>query len=1371
MISLVVSISIFGLNAMGSGGVPGLKVVQDNSRILGVMSKDFGTVEVGKTKTSVDGEFELACVVANTNYYCNSDQSTTINSIVVSSPGFYVVEDNCTGKTLYGSTICRFKVKFVPTAAISYGASIYATSPAGNSKAVSVRGVGFIPPAPPPTPPLPGGGTSVPRVEQPVCAKGSVIDVDNLVFGENIPITGTDIYLHYQSDRVLARKDLFENIQIRVPVKTGATSANVYLYEYPGPSTGPYKMTFTAGQTAPSTFTRTFSGITTANLSKLEAPELYYKISVGYSNGGAQGEYFGSFGGWQARQVGLGGWSVSVHHYWHRWDNRISYGYGGSRFVAEYPTVVGGKVAIASEDGKEIYIFDPTNARHEKTVDAVNGNNKYVFTYFGASNKLASISDAWGKTIKFNNDGYGYVTSIQAPFGQVTTIARDANGWLSKVTDPIGRSYDVVATATGLVTKFTSPGNRISNVVYNADGTMKTDSGAGGTLVDLTKTILSGGWKVDVKSALNRVDSHTVATNGSSFSRTSLAAKGTTNQVSVNPQGVSTYASPTSLFTTVDMEKDPRLKWAAPYPLTTHYSISRSRQNVTIGKSVTNSYSTVDLSLIFQTTKTNIDGDAARTWESTYTKQTRKLINKSPLGVQSSATFDTYGNIVAAVSGDGRSFGYTYDTQGRLINERNTNGVVYNLSTRTYDSAGNLASLQDAQGNLTSFAYDLVGRVTQLTTPSLQKINFTYDSADNLASVQQVGRVSHNMVYNVFNYLVSYLPPSLGGTNPAKTYAYNSDRQLIKITNPNGQVINYNYGAATGVLSSITTPNGNYTFNFNPTTGLLTSATSPYQVTSSNTYLGPLLTLDSTSYGGAAVAGLGLSYNYDFSLSGYQIVVNGSSYSTNYTYNRDQLPSKIGDQSITYEAGKNRPQFLNLGTVTEAIGYAPLGGISSVFHSVGSTNVAKATYTRRADGKVSSVTGVYGQYSIDKVYQYDSNGRLTGVKSSSGEQGNSYTYDANGNRSSATVWAFQGMQTYNSTYNAQDQILTYGNVKYAYGVNGSRATRTDSGSGEVYTYTYDAFGNLSKVVTPTKTVSYLYDSGNRRIAKLVNNVVVNWFVYIDQYRIGALLDGSKNVIATYIYGSRSNVPDYVKLASGALLKVFAEPNGTTLALTGQSGTRPYAQFYYDEFGEYGFYSPQSVPEYPFGFAGGLYDSDTKLYHFGARDYDPQAAAWIQKDPILFAGGDTNLYGYAVNDPINIIDPTGLWGMQIGVGFGGMSATAGGSFSGGLAVTYNEKAGLQIGGFLSSQWNGGLGLSAGRGVQLSFSPNACELKDLAGKSAVVGVDLPAFGASVSGSVANPTFGLSFGPSVGAAVYGGIQGTEVYPVINLNLKGLK
>src|SRR5690606_7454590 len=78
---------------------------------------------------------------------------------------------------------------------------------------------------------------------------------------------------------------------------------------------------------------------------------------------------------------------------------------------------------------------------------------------------------------------------------------------------------------------------------------------------------------------------------------------------------------------------------------------------------------------------------------------------------------------------------------------------------------------------------------------------------------------------------------------------------------------------------------------------------------------------------------------------------------------------------------------------------------------------------------------------------------------------------------------------------------------------------------------------------------------------------------------------------------------------------------------------------YDAFGRVLF---DSMPGFqPFGFAGGLYDWDTGLVRFGARDYDAETGRWTSKDPIGFAGGETNLYVYVGNDPVNFVDPTGL----------------------------------------------------------------------------------------------------------------------------------
>jgi len=84
---------------------------------------------------------------------------------------------------------------------------------------------------------------------------------------------------------------------------------------------------------------------------------------------------------------------------------------------------------------------------------------------------------------------------------------------------------------------------------------------------------------------------------------------------------------------------------------------------------------------------------------------------------------------------------------------------------------------------------------------------------------------------------------------------------------------------------------------------------------------------------------------------------------------------------------------------------------------------------------------------------------------------------------------------------------------------------------------------------------------------------------------------------------------------------------------------------YDEYGNVHTNTGQDIT--PFFFAGGLYEEATGLTRFGARDYDAGTGRWTAKDPILFAGGQTNLLAYCNNDPISFIDPEGLgsWGVR------------------------------------------------------------------------------------------------------------------------------
>ena len=58
------------------------------------------------------------------------------------------------------------------------------------------------------------------------------------------------------------------------------------------------------------------------------------------------------------------------------------------------------------------------------------------------------------------------------------------------------------------------------------------------------------------------------------------------------------------------------------------------------------------------------------------------------------------------------------------------------------------------------------------------------------------------------------------------------------------------------------------------------------------------------------------------------------------------------------------------------------------------------------------------------------------------------------------------------------------------------------------------------------------------------------------------------------------------------------------------------------------------------FTGREYDSETGLYFYRARYYDPKIGRFISEDPIGFQGGDLNLYAYVRNNPVNRTDPYG-----------------------------------------------------------------------------------------------------------------------------------
>ena len=127
------------------------------------------------------------------------------------------------------------------------------------------------------------------------------------------------------------------------------------------------------------------------------------------------------------------------------------------------------------------------------------------------------------------------------------------------------------------------------------------------------------------------------------------------------------------------------------------------------------------------------------------------------------------------------------------------------------------------------------------------------------------------------------------------------------------------------------------------------------------------------------------------------------------------------------------------------------------------------------------------------------------------------------------------------------------------------------------------------------------------------------------------------VLSWYVSGSRW-VPELM-IRAGQTYKLITDHLGSVRMVVNVNTGAIVQQMQYDEFGRV--ISDTAQAYQPFGFAGGLYDAVTGLVRFGARDYDAEVGRWTAKDPILFDGGQGNLYVYAGNDLLNLLDITGL----------------------------------------------------------------------------------------------------------------------------------
>ncbi len=240
-------------------------------------------------------------------------------------------------------------------------------------------------------------------------------------------------------------------------------------------------------------------------------------------------------------------------------------------------------------------------------------------------------------------------------------------------------------------------------------------------------------------------------------------------------------------------------------------------------------------------------------------------------------------------------------------------------------------------------------------------------------------------------------------------------------------------------------------------------------------------------------------------------------------------------------------------------------------------------------------------YGYDSIYQLLS-------ATQSGNTTENYTYDPVGNRLSSL-----GVASYSN--NTSNELTATSNATYGYDLNGNAITKNNSTG--LTTYAWDFENRLTSVTLPGTggTVSFKYDPFGRRIYKS-SSAGTSVFAY-DGDNLIEETNASGAIVSRYSQGLNIDEP-LAMLRSSATSFYQADGLGSVTSLS--SGAGSLAQTYtFDSFGKQTATTGSLVN--PFQFTAREFDTETNLYFFRARYYDPSAGRFLNEDPVRFDGGN------------------------------------------------------------------------------------------------------------------------------------------------------
>jgi RHS repeat-associated protein len=850
------------------------------------------------------------------------------------------------------------------------------------------------------------------------------------------------------------------------------------------------------------------------------------------------------------------------------------------------------KAVGTTEQATSTYAYDPSTLGITTETDA-NGHSSH--TTYNTTGQPTSTTDALGKTTTYTYNQLQEVLTTTTSLEETTTRTYDASGNLTSTTDAEAATTHYEhgnSSHPGDVTAIVDPEGRTETLTYDANGNVATRSRHPHEGTSATTAYI-----YDADSELSCEASANATAAGIACASTGPRVPGT---------ATNSYDADGELTMSTD---------AAGHTRTYEYNADGNLMEAVDphGNRTVTSYD-ADSRVASKTTA--FGAAVASTIEHTYDLPART----SPCQGISDAS---YCEITTDPNG-GRTIDY-HDARNELIATTRPGG----RTTRyTYDSAGNRVTLTDAEGRITAYRYDAANRQTQIVysdgaTPNVER---GYDVNGNRTAMSDgTGTISYQ--YDKDGRLTKLTD----GSGASTSYAYDKASLVTKITYPNGKAISRSYDGADR-LEAITDWLGHTTTFGYDASGNLSTTGYPDGDTVTSSY--------SATNALVATAALNSAHKALASIA--------------YARNENELISNETTKKITstgpvsYDAANRLA-----GTASTGYEYDPAGNPKSfagtTLHYNNEDELTGASngnaYTYDAEGDRSSSNTPAGP---DVRYRYDQAARLIetvgvnapsvkSIKPTTGPFSGGTTVTIKGEHlESASSVSFGGVAA-TSFHVASAKSITAvspaGTGTVDVQVTTSSATSAPV-AGDRFTYS-GATGHAvraAKAAPALPSTSYAYNGDGLRSSQTTESTTVRYTWDITT-PVPEIMSDTTN---SYIYGPQGlpieqvgpgDTPSYF----------FHDAIGSTRALLGSTGALA-ATFNYGAFGATT--KGTGTARTPIRFAGGYVDETTGLIYLVHRYYDPTSGLFLTVDPAL--GVTAKPYSYAGDDPINQIDPTGMF---------------------------------------------------------------------------------------------------------------------------------